>query len=180
MQMVAGLKKLNRTLLEMTIGLLFWGIACQIVGAFFVHEQGYYARSLWFGILFGLASLVHMYRTLDRALDFGEKDANKRIFRGYLFRYVLFAAVLIIIMITEVMNPLVVFLAYMGMKVAAYLQPFTHKLCNRIFHETDPVPQALPEETAGEPEIVGAPEAVAADGGESVKNVLPEEIPHKS
>ena len=40
-----------------------------------------------------------------------------------------------IIMITEVMNPLVVFLAYMGMKVAAFLQPFTHKLCNKLFHE---------------------------------------------
>jgi hypothetical protein len=34
----------------------------------------------------------------------------------------------------------------MGMKVAAYVQPFTHKLCNKMFHETDPIPQAMPEE----------------------------------
>ena len=34
----------------------------------------------------------------------------------------------------------------MSLKVTAYIQPFTHKLCNMLFHETDPVPEALPEE----------------------------------
>ena len=34
------------------------------------------------------------------------------------------------------------------MKVTAFLQPLTHKLCNKLFHETDPIPQAMPEETA--------------------------------
>lgn len=137
MQMTDKLKRINRTLLEMEIGLFFWGLACQIVGMFLVKNQLYYAKSLWFGILFGVASILHMYRSLDRALDFDEKSANKMIFRGYLFRYVLFAGILFIIMITEVMNPLVVFLAYMGMKVAAFLQPFTHKLCNKLFHEEE-------------------------------------------
>lgn len=40
----------------------------------------------------------------------------------------------------------------MMMKVAAYIQPFTHKLCNMLFHETDPVPEPMPEETEPEPE----------------------------
>lgn len=158
MRVVGTLKKINRTLLEMELGILFWGIACQTVGAFFVKDGLYYAKSLWFGILFGAASLFHMYRSLDRALDLPEKDANKRIFRAYLIRYVLFASILFIIMITEVMNPLIVFLAYMGMKVAAFLQPITHKLCNKLFHETDPVPQPLTEEEScgGEDEVSGA------------------------
>mgnify|MGYP003414718552 CR=1 FL=1 len=34
----------------------------------------------------------------------------------------------------------------MSVKVAAYLQPFTHKLCNKLFHETDPIPQPMPDE----------------------------------
>ena len=55
-------------------------------------------------------------------------------------------------MVTNVMNPLVVFLGYMSLKGTAYLQPFTHKLCNKIFHETDPVPEALPEEDGAESE----------------------------
>lgn len=92
-----------------------------------------------------------MYRQLDRALDYGERTANKMIFGGYLIRYVFFVIIMIIIMITKVMNPLIVFLAYMGMKVTAFLQPITHKLCNMMFRETDPIPEALAEEsTVGE------------------------------
>lgn len=135
----------------MQIGLLFWGLVCRIAGVFLAENQGYYAKSLWFGILFAMISTVHMYRQLDRALDYGEKNARKMIFAGYLIRYVLFVVILFIIMTTKVMNPLIVFLAYMGMKVTAFLQPITHKLCNKIFHETDPIPEALPEEsTVGE------------------------------
>ncbi len=33
----------------------------------------------------------------------------------------------------------------MMLKLAAYLQPFTHRIYNRIFHETDPVPMSLEE-----------------------------------
>lgn len=151
MRMAERLRKINRTLLEMQIGLLFWGLVCRIAGVFLAENQGYYAKSLWFGILFAMISTVHMYRQLDRALDYGEKNARKMIFAGYLIRYVLFVVILFIIMTTKVMNPLIVFLAYMGMKVTAFLQPITHKLCNKIFHETDPIPEALPEEsTVGE------------------------------
>ena len=150
MTIIDRLKSKNRTLLEMYAGIVFWGIVCQAVGIFFVSNQGLYARSLWFGILFALVNTIHMYRSLDRALDFDEKTASKMIYRSYLFRYVSVALVLLMVMITEVMNPLVVFLGYMGLKVTAYLQPITHKLCNKLFHETDPVPQAMPEEEQGQ------------------------------
>ena len=152
MQIVEILKKRNRTLLEMHIGLLFWGVVCWIAGALLVERQLYYAASLWFGILLASISIMHMYRTLDRALDYDGKSATNLIFRGYLLRYVLFALILFILMMTEIMNPLVVFLAYMGLKVTALIQPITHKLCNKMFHETDPIPMALSEETAGEGE----------------------------
>ncbi len=150
MQIIEMLKKINRTLLEMQTGLVLWGLICQVVGAFLVGDHMVYAASLWFGILFAAVSTVHMYRTLDRALDFGEDDARKLIFRGYLFRYVLFVVILFIIMMTGAMNPLVVFLAYMGLKVAAYIQPITHKFYNKMFHETDPAEEALPEEVSVE------------------------------
>lgn len=150
MKIMDRLKSVNRTILEMYIGILFWGIVCQLVGSFLVENQGMYARSLWFGILFALVNTIHMYRSLDRALDFDEKTASKMIYRSYLIRYISVAAILLVVMITEVMNPLVVFLAYMGLKVTAFLQPLTHKLCNKMFHETDPVPEALPEEEQGQ------------------------------
>ena len=73
--------------------------------------------------------------------------------RGYLFRYAVVAVVLIVISMTEAMNPLIFFLGYMSLKVTAYLQPITHKLCNRLFGETDPVPEPVEEPAAQEGEI---------------------------
>ena len=129
----------------MHIGMLFFGICCQIAGTFAVKDQLRYAGSLWFGIAFAFAASIHMYRTLERAMA-GGADASKLVTRGYLFRYGMIAFVLILVSLTEILNPLVVFLGYMSLKVTAYIQPFTHKLCNILFHETDPVPEALPEE----------------------------------
>lgn len=158
MKIVEILRKKNRTLLELQTGIVLIGVICQIVGAFIVERQGYYAKSLWFGVLMSLAASIHMYRTLDRGLDYGA-DASKIIFRGYLFRYAFLVFVLAVAMVTEVMNPLVLFMGYMSLKVAAFLQPFTHKVCNGFFHETDPVPVPLPDEEAsgGEEASQGVP-----------------------
>ena len=94
-----------------------------------------YCLGIGYGVLLAMVSIWHMYRTLDRALDYEGKAATNIIFRGYLIRYVLFAVILFILMVTEVLNPLVVFLAYMGIKVTALIQPITHKLCTKMFHE---------------------------------------------
>lgn len=142
---IEALRKINRTLLEMHIGMLFFGIICQIVGMLFVENQREYALSLWFGIAFAFAASIHMCRTLDRALMSGQ-SASGIVTRGYLFRYIIVVVVLAVIAVTGVMNPLVFFLGYMSLKVTAYLQPITHKLCNMFFHETDPVPEPLEEE----------------------------------
>ena len=133
------LKKINRTVLEMDLGILFLGVSAQIIGAFI----------LWFGVLLALVSTYHMYRSLDRALDQPEKTATKMIIRAYVLRYVMLIFFLLVMMKTGVMNPLIFFFTYViCMKVTAFLQPLTHKLCNKLFHETDPIPQAMPEETA--------------------------------
>lgn len=131
----------------MHIGMWFFGIVCQLAGALLAENRGYYAKSLWFGVAFAFAGSIHMYRTLERAMA-GGADASKVVTRGYLFRYAMVAVILIIISVTRVMNPLVVFLGYMSLKVTAYIQPITHKLCNKLFHETDPIPEPLPEEEA--------------------------------
>ena len=93
-----------------------------------------------------------MCRTLDRALLSGG-NAGGIVTRGYLFRYFLLAAVLVIVTLMDAMDPLVFFLGYMGLKVTAYLQPITHKLCNRLFREEDPIPLSEEELAAQEGEI---------------------------
>lgn len=156
MKLLEVLREKNRTLLEMHIGMIFFGLVCQLVGMilFFtgiwkMQNPWNHMLGLWFGIAAAMVSACHMYRTLDRSLDYGEA-ATKMIFKGYIFRYVLIVLIMLIIIMTEVMNPLVVFLGYMSLKVTALIQPITHKLCNKVFHETDPEPQPLIEEGQSE------------------------------
>lgn len=139
------LKKADRILLEMHTGMILFGLVCQIVGSFLTKNQVRYAQSLWFGILFAAVNCVHMARTLDRALPEG-KNAAKTITRGYVFRYLMLILILGAVSLTGILDTLIVFLGYMSMKVTAYFQPFTHKFYNKLFGETDPIPQALPDE----------------------------------
>lgn len=163
MNLLEILRKKDRTLLEMHIGMIFFGLVCEMIGLICMTigstvklswmpglEQAIiYTISLWLGIAAAALAAWHIYRTLDRSLDYGE-SATKMIFKGYMIRYVLILLIMLIIIITEILNPLVVFLGYMSLKVTALIQPFTHKICNKIFHETDPEPQPMPEEgTAG-------------------------------
>ena len=55
------LKKINRTVLEMDLGILFLGVLAQIIGAFIAKDKMMYAGSLWLGVLLALAATYHMY-----------------------------------------------------------------------------------------------------------------------
>ena len=141
------LKKINRTVLEMDLGILFLGVLAQIIGAFIAKDKMMYAGSLWLGVLLALAATYHMYRSLDRALDQPEKTAQKMIFRGYILRYVILIFILLVLMKTEVMNPLIFFFSYV--------------ICMKV---TDPSPQAMPEETAGGENAPENPEGAEKNG----------------
>lgn len=146
MKIRESLRNRNRTVLEMELGILFCGVVGQIVCLFLIGDQREYAFSLWLGILMAVAATHHMYHTLLEALDFDEKQAAKLIFRGYIIRYSVLIAIIMAIIYTKKLNPLIVFVAYMSLKVTVYLQPLTHKLCNIFFHETDPVAEPFLEE----------------------------------
>lgn len=148
--MIQFLKTRNRTLLELWTGIIALGIVCEAVGAillgFFIEgSQLIYALSLWLGIAMSLLSTIHMYKTLDKALDYDEGTAKKKIYASYMLRYLLLVFIFAVICITNVLNPLICFLGYMMLKVGALIQPQTHKIYNRIFHETDPIPMTEEE-----------------------------------
>ena len=98
------------------------------------------------GIVVALFSAVHMWHSLQRAFSLDEKGAAGVMARGYVVRYLVTGAMLAVLFYTKIGYPLAGFLGFLGLKAGAYLQPLTHKFYNFIFHETDPVPQAIVEE----------------------------------
>ena len=137
------IKEMNRALLELLMGIVFLGILIQIVGLFFVEERLRFSVALWIGAAAAVASVVHMYMSLDKALSMGA-GAYGAATKSAMIRYFSWALLLGVIMLSGVLNPIHAFIGLLTLKVAAYLQPFTHKFCNYIFQETDPIPEAIP------------------------------------
>lgn len=124
-------RKINETLAELMIGIFLWGVFWQAAGVWFVPDKVSCSIGLWPGVLTAELCALHMYRSLDRALEFSEKDAQKYMMSRSMMRYGLIIVVLLLLMITEAGNPLCAFLGVMGLKAAAYLQPLLHKAIKR-------------------------------------------------
>ena len=107
-----------------------------------------------FGMLTALLSASDMYRVLDRALDLPEKQAQRAIYMGYLKRYVILGVMLVLFCLSEKLDPIAFFISYMTLKLAAYMQPLTHKMYNAWFGETDPPSISQEEYDALHPELV--------------------------
>ncbi len=122
----------NSALLELEIGILASGIVFCIAGIFFVSDKTGYALGIMLGVILAGFSVWHMKKTLDVALDLGEKGAVTYATTRNLLRYGVIVIVFALILWTKVANPLAAFLGLMSMKVAAYLQPFTHKLIIKL------------------------------------------------
>ena len=115
---------------ELLVGILFFGLLCQILIIIFLDGSGgYYSVGLWIGVALALAGALHMTWSLDKALDIEPEGAIRKMRSYSLLRYAAVLIVLGVLMILNTASPLTAFLGLMGLKVSAYLQP----VCHRIF-----------------------------------------------
>lgn len=158
MSLRTALQKTNRTLLELKTGIVILGLLGLIVtacfGPLFGNKAPWMCLSWVFGMLTAMLSATDMFRTLDRALDLPEKQAQRTIYMGYLKRYVILGIMLVLFCLSEKLDPIAFFIAYMTLKLAAYMQPLTHKIYNAWFGETDPPSISQEEYDALHPELV--------------------------
>ena len=122
----------NETLKELIIGILFMSIIFQSSIVWFVKDKIGYSIGLWLGTVVAVFMAWHMWKTIDEVLDLGAGGAQKIMRKNSLIRYLVVTIVLVALMITKVANPLASFLGIMTLKVAAYLQPFTHKVISKL------------------------------------------------
>lgn len=121
------LKKISETLKELLIGILFYGIIVEVIGICFIKDKMYFTIGLWFGVFFALAAAVHMWWSLDRALDMGDA-AGKYSLSQNMIRYGVIVVAFGALCVIDIGNPIAAFAGIMGLKAGAYLQPFTHKI----------------------------------------------------
>ena len=117
----------NETLKEMLCGMLLFGAVGQIVILLFIRGAGT-SLGWWIGVLTAMGCGYQMWWGLDRALDLSEGDASKKMVFYGLLRYGVIVAIMAVVMITEIANPLAAVFGVFALKAGAYLQPLMHKL----------------------------------------------------
>lgn len=129
--MIKKLRQLSDVLPDILVGIVLYGILCEVIGLFLVEDKWFYSVGLITGILCACFMAVHMAWSLNMALDLGEDGAVKKSTVHNILRYGIVAAVLFLLLFSKAGNPIVAFLGITGLKVAAYIQPFTHKFFRR-------------------------------------------------
>ncbi|MCD8325534.1 MAG: hypothetical protein LUC90_02280 [Lachnospiraceae bacterium] len=124
---------MNTTLLFMMVGTLLYGLAGQIVILLFLRKVSGCTVGWWIGILLALFGAAHMYWSLDRALDLGEKGAAKKLVFHNILRYAVFLGVSAAVMVTGIGNPVACVFGIFGLKAGAYLEPLLEKLYRKAF-----------------------------------------------
>ena len=125
-------KKIDPTLFELCLGIVLYGIAFQLVLLLFSREFSY-SVGLWIGIVLAVAGAIHMWWSLNRALDQAAKGAVKTVGANSLIRYFVLVVIMGVLVYTEFANPIFAFCGYMGMKVSAYMNPWMKKLNAWVF-----------------------------------------------
>ena len=125
------IKKMSETLKELLVGILFYGIIVEIVILILRKEIFYCSVGLWIGIFLGLLSGIHMWWSLERGVELGD-GATKYLMSQNLIRYGVIVVAFGALCIVDVGNPIAAFAGIMGLKAGAYLQPFTHKVLNKV------------------------------------------------
>ena len=120
--------KKDNILIELLSGILFLGILIQIVCFFVVERQLYGAIGLWAGIAIACFMAIHMKRTIEDVLDIGEEAAEKRARNAYAIRTIVSLAIVCVVLVLKIGNPITLVIGIFLLKISAYLRPYIHKI----------------------------------------------------
>lgn len=132
------------------MGIVTFGIICEIVllvaGIWYspiLQRKAYYSLGLLTGVIIAVFYGYHMYRSLDKALDYDKDTATKLVTKDSLIRYGALVLILAGLMLVDIVSPLTAFLGIMCLKAGAYLQPLMYKI-TVIFIGEEPVTESMP------------------------------------
>lgn len=124
------LKRLNKALPELIAGIVIWGIFAWLAGIWFVKDKLLFTTGLWIGTFLAAGMAIHMAVVIADAAD-GISGQGKLITMS-LLRYGAVVVVFGCVAYFRLGNPIAAFAGVMGLKIAAYLQPITHKLMSKL------------------------------------------------
>lgn len=128
-------RKINETLAELLTGIVAAGLVIEIVQILiciadpqFAGAKGPFALGLWIGVATAIGLAIHMYHSIDRALDMITNDAEGYMRKAYLIRTVVILVAAGLVTYLKLGYVMAYFLGVLCLKFGAFLQPLINKL----------------------------------------------------
>lgn len=121
------MKKISTIVMELAFGIILFGIIVQLIILFALDDKLFYSIGLWVGCVCAIAMAAHMKVSMTDALEMTEAGADKHIKKTYAIRTVLVLVLMYVAFATKICSVVTIFIGIMGLKVAAYIQPFTNR-----------------------------------------------------
>ncbi len=122
----------NATLRELALGAAVYCLIWEAALLIFAQRKLYVSIGLLCGFIICLVLAVSMASSIDVAVNLDEKGAKAYLQRKAALRYLIACASIILLAVFDLGSPLTCFAGLMGLKIGAYIQPFTHRFIERI------------------------------------------------
>ena len=117
----------------LVLGIIVYGVIVELAGVWFVTDKVRYTTGLLIGISLACGMAVNIATVLRDAVElYGEDNAKKKIVAKSLLRYAVVVIVFFVMMKWNLGNLITAFIGVLGLKVSAYLQPFTHRVIQKL------------------------------------------------
>ena len=124
--------RLNDTGKELVIGNLIYFIICEIIILAFVSQKWYCTIGLVIGVFISVFMIIHMTIAMEQAMCLNERGADKHIRKTTAARMLVVFGMMVLAGIADVGNIVATVAGVMALKVSAYIQPFTHRIFNKL------------------------------------------------
>lgn len=126
------MSQVKETIIGFLIGIGIYAVLIELVGFFFSEDFFSYTLGLLFGVAVAIFLMIHMAKTLDRALDLPQTQAIKYTRRQSFLRLAVMLAAMVIALMIEQLNFIAVILGMLGLKMGAFIAP---KLLKALYPE---------------------------------------------
>ena len=127
------LRRINNALPGLVLGILVYGCIVELLGVWFVTDRLHYTTGLIIGIALACGMAINIAIVLEDSVQiYGESHAKAKIIAKSVLRYVVVVIVFFLMMKWNLGNLITAFIGVLGLKVSAYLQPFTHRVIQKL------------------------------------------------
>ena len=130
-----ALKRLNKALPGLIIGIFIYAGLVEVVGIWFVTDKLRYTSGLLIGTGCAVFMAIHIAMVIDDAILRPGRSDKIFIVKSVL-RYLIVVAFFFVMVWFHLGNFIAAFIGVMGLKVSAYAQPYLNKLYQKFLRKS--------------------------------------------